>query len=153
MDHEDGDGDGAGLDGGVDGDSGGGMEEPSGGDSGGVSPLQSSPATAFCLLFLGFVFLRRLLRETPRGTIFIVGFRSRRSHGDENGRHRSHEAQDGGSHVAKESGRVGPPLLALGSPFVRFLRSYASFLPKNDPRKILGHLDVVWLPETSKYRK
>ena len=32
MDHEDGDGDGAGLDGGVDGDSGGGMEEPSGGD-------------------------------------------------------------------------------------------------------------------------
>ena len=38
MDHEDGDGDGAGLDVGVDGDSGGGMEEPSGGDSGGVSP-------------------------------------------------------------------------------------------------------------------
>ena len=38
MDHEDGDGDGTGLDGGVDGDSRGGMEEPSGGDSGGVSP-------------------------------------------------------------------------------------------------------------------
>ena len=38
MDHEDGDGDGAGLDGGVDGDSGGGMEEPSGGDSGSVPP-------------------------------------------------------------------------------------------------------------------
>ena len=38
MDHEDGDGDGAGLDGGVDGDSGGGMEEPSGGDSGSVFP-------------------------------------------------------------------------------------------------------------------
>ena len=33
MDHEDGDGDGAGLDGGVDGDSGGGMEEPSRGDT------------------------------------------------------------------------------------------------------------------------
>ena len=61
MDHEDGDGDGAGLDGGVDGDSGGGMEEPSGGDSGGVSPLRSSSAAAFCLLFLGFVFLRRPL--------------------------------------------------------------------------------------------
>jgi len=27
--------------------SGGGMEEPSGGDSGGVSPLRSSPAAAF----------------------------------------------------------------------------------------------------------
>ena len=38
VDHEDGDGDGAGLDGGVDGDSGGGKEEPSGGDSSGVSP-------------------------------------------------------------------------------------------------------------------
>ena len=73
MDHEDGDGDGAGLDGGVDGDSGGGMEEPSGGDSGGVSPLRSSPAAAFCLLF-----------------------------------------------------------------------------PKTDPCKLLGHLDVVWVPESQK---
>ena len=63
MDHENGDGDGdgddAGLDGGVDGDSGGGLEKTSGGDSGGVSPLRSSPAAAFCLLFRGFVFLRR----------------------------------------------------------------------------------------------
>ena len=71
MDHEDGDGhgdgDGAGLDGGVDGDSGGGMEKTSGGDSGGVSPLRSSPAAAFCLLFRGFVFLRRLLLENARG--------------------------------------------------------------------------------------
>ena len=67
MDHEDGDGDGAGLDGGVDGDSGGGMEEPSGGDSGGVSPLRSSPAAAFCLLFRGFVFLRRLLAKLLGG--------------------------------------------------------------------------------------
>ena len=47
--------------------SGGGMEEPSGGDSGGVSPLRSSEAAAFCLLFLGFVFLLRLLSEEPRG--------------------------------------------------------------------------------------
>ena len=38
MDHEDGDGDGVGLDSGVDGDSGGGMEKTSGDDSGGVSP-------------------------------------------------------------------------------------------------------------------
>ena len=58
MDHEDGDGygdgDGAGLGGGVDGDSGGGMEKTSGGDSGGVSPLRSSPAAAFCLSVLVF---------------------------------------------------------------------------------------------------
>ena len=67
MDHEDGDGDGAGLDGGVDGDSGGGMEEPSGCDSGGVSLLRSSPAAAFCLLFRCFVFLRRLLAKLLGG--------------------------------------------------------------------------------------
>ena len=67
MDHEDGDGDGAGLDGGVDRDSGGGLEEPSGGDSGGVSPLRSSPAAAFCLLFRGFLFLRRLLPKAVGG--------------------------------------------------------------------------------------
>ena len=52
--------------------------------------------------------------------------------------------------MAKESGRVGPPLSALGSPFVRFLRSYASFLPKTDAREILGHLDFVWVPESQK---
>ena len=76
MDHEDGDGDGAGLDGDVDGDSkGGGVEEPSGGDSGSVSPLRSSPAVAFCLLFHGFVFLRRLPSGKVRRTIFIVIFR------------------------------------------------------------------------------
>ena len=67
MDHEDGDGDGAGLDGGVDGDSGGGMEEPSGGDSGGVSPLRSSPAAAFCLLFRGFCVSPRLLPKAAGG--------------------------------------------------------------------------------------
>ena len=67
MDHEDGDRDGAGFDGGVDGDSGGGMEEPSEGDSGGVSPLQSSLAAAFCLSVSGFVFLRRLLLENVGG--------------------------------------------------------------------------------------
>ena len=145
MDHEDGDGDGAGIDGGVDGDSGGGMEEPSGGDSDGVSPLRSSPAAAFCLLFRGFCVSPPPPPETPRGTIFIVVFRSRRRHGDEDRRHWRLEAQDGGSHAVKESDRVGPPLLALGFPFVR---SYASFHPKTDAREILGHLDIVWVPET-----
>ena len=83
MDHEDSDGDGAGLDGHVDGDSGGGTEEPSEGDSGGVSPLRSSPAAAFCLLFRGFCVSSPPPCETPRGTIFIVGFRSIRRHEDE----------------------------------------------------------------------
>ena len=88
-----------------------------------------------------------------RGIIFIGVFRSKRSLWRKDRRQRSSEAQDGGSHAAKESGRVGHPLLALGPPFVRFIRSHASFLPKTDPRKLLGHLDVVWVPETSKYRK
>ena len=63
MDHEDGDGDGAGLDGGVDGDSGGGMEEPSGGDPAAFPPsnlLRRQPSDS---LFRGFVFLRRLLAK------------------------------------------------------------------------------------------
>ena len=63
MDHEDGDGDGAGLDGGVDGDSGGGMEEPSGGDPAAFPPsnlLRRRPSGS---LFRGFVFLRRLLAK------------------------------------------------------------------------------------------
>ena len=64
MDHEDGDGDGAGLGGGVDGDSGGGIEKTSGGDSGGVSPLRSSPTAAFFLFVSGFVFLRRPFWKT-----------------------------------------------------------------------------------------
>ena len=65
MDHKDGDGDGAGLDGGVDGDSGGRMEEPSGGDSGGVSPppsdlLWRQPSISY---FVVCVFLRHLLMK------------------------------------------------------------------------------------------
>ena len=67
MDHEDGDGDGAGLDGGVDGDSGGGMEKTSGSDSGGVSPLRSSPVAASCLSVSGFMFLHRLPLENVGG--------------------------------------------------------------------------------------
>ena len=68
MDHEDGDGDGASLDGGVDGDSGGGMEKTFGGDSDGVPPPPIfyggsllSPVSWF------FVFLRRLLAKLLGG--------------------------------------------------------------------------------------
>ena len=87
------------------------------------------------------------------GTIFIVGFRSRRSRGRKDRRQRSHEAPEGGPHAAKESGRVGLCLLAFGHPLFLLLRSYAFFLPKIDTLKFLGHLDVVWVPETKKYRK
>ena len=67
MDHEGGDGDGDVLDGGVDGDSGGGVEKTSGGDSGDIPPIRSSPAAAFCHLFRGFVFLRRLFAKLLGG--------------------------------------------------------------------------------------
>ena len=64
-----------------------------------------------------------------------------------------HFRQKGGSHLAKESGRVGLCLWAFGPPLFRLLRSYAFFLPKNDPLKFIGDLDVVWVPETRKYSK
>ena len=67
MDHEDGDGDGAGLDGGIDGDSGGGMEEPFGGDPAAFPPsnlLRRQPSDS---LFRGFFFLRRLLAKLLGG--------------------------------------------------------------------------------------
>ena len=41
----------------------GGIEKTSRGDSGGVSPLRSSPAAAFCLSVSSLVFLRRLLAK------------------------------------------------------------------------------------------
>ena len=115
----------------------------------GVSPsnLQLQVSVSWFLCFCGAPFRR------ASGTSFIVGFRSRRSFWRKDRRQRSLEAPDGGSHAAKESGHVGPTKILLGLPFVRFLGSYALFLPKTDARKILGHLDVVWVPETSKHGK
>ena len=87
-----------------------------------------------------------------RGTIFIGGFRSKPSRWRKDRRQRSSEGQKGGSHAARYMGRVGPLIWALGPPLVCFLRSHALFLPKTDARKFSGHLDVVWVPETLKYR-
>ena len=100
MDHEDGDGDGAGHDGGVDGDSGGGMEEPSGGDSGSVSPLRSSPAAAFCLSILWFPVSPPPPFAKRQGAFFIDIFRSRRSRWKKNRRQRSSEGETSWAHVA-----------------------------------------------------
>ena len=95
MDHEDGDGVGTGLDGGVDGDSGGGWRSLSKVIPAAFPQLQSSPAAAFCLLFRYFFCVSPPPPcETPRWTIFIVGFKSRRRHGDEDRRLRRLEAQD-----------------------------------------------------------
>ena len=74
MDHEDGDGDGAGLDGRVDGDSGGGMEEPSGGDSGGISPPPIfSGGSLLSLCFVVLCFSATSLRNSS-GAYFYSRF-------------------------------------------------------------------------------
>jgi hypothetical protein len=83
------------------------MEEPSGGDSGGVSPLQSPLAAASRLSVLVFLISPLPPFATCRGTIIIVGFRSRQSHRDEDRRHRSHEGGTSMPHAARESDRVG----------------------------------------------
>ena len=122
-------------------------------DSSGVSPLRSSPTAAFYLSVSSFVFLRRLLSKLLGGAIFIVGFRSRRSQGDQDRRHRSHEGEKEVPHAARYRGRVGPPNFLLGLLFSRILGSDVFFLPHIGPRKILGHLDVVWVPEGQKTLK
>ena len=128
MDHEDGDGDGASRDGDVDGDSRGGTEEPSGGDSGGISPLRSSPAAAFCLSVSGFCVFPPPPCETTWGALYIGVFRSKGSFGKKDRRQWIHEGQKGGSHAAKESGRVGLCLWAFGPPLF-LLPSLLRFLP------------------------
>ena len=49
------------------------MEKTSGGGSGGIYPLRSSPAAAFCLSVSSFVFLCRLLANLLGG-LFIQSF-------------------------------------------------------------------------------
>ena len=125
------------------------------GDHAGSAPPEFPPSNlqlqVSVLVFLCFG--SALLWETS-GDYFIVVFRSKGSFGKKDRRQRSHECQKGGSHTAKESGRVGLSILALRPPLLRLFRSYAFFFPKkNDPRKFSGHLDVVWVPETQKYRK
>ena len=97
--------------------SGGGMEEPSGGDSGSVSPLRSSPAAAFCLSVFWFCVSPPPPLSKRQGTFFIGVFRSRRSRWTKDRRQKSHEGQNGGSHAATVLGHVGPPLFAFWTPF------------------------------------
>ena len=73
-------------------------------------------------------------------TIFIVVFRSRGSFGKKNQRKRIHEAQNGGSHAAQESGRVGLAILALGPPLLCLFRSYTSSFLKMIPI----NFQVIW---------
>ena len=65
-------------------------------------PICSSRSLFRCFCVSAVLFFGK-----RRGTIFIVVFRSKGSSGKKDRRQRSHEGQKGGSHAAKESGRVG----------------------------------------------
>ena len=121
-----------------------------------AAPRRSFPPPIFSSrsLFRGLCVSAALSFAKALGGSIYSRFRSRRSFGKKDRRQRRPEGHFGGSHAVRESGHVGPPLSAFWSPFLRFLCAYVSFLPKkSDPRKVSGHLDVVWVPETSKYRK
>ena len=76
MDHEDGDGDGADLDGGVDGDSGGGWRSLPEVIWRRFPPPIFSGGSLLTLYFMVLCFSAASLRNSS-GAIFIVGFRSR----------------------------------------------------------------------------
>ena len=98
------------------------------------------PICSFRSLVRGLCVSAALPSGKRRGTIFIVVFRSRRCFEKKDRRQRCHEAQNKGSHAARESGHVGLGVLALGPPLIRLLRSYAFFLPKIDP----VNFQVIW---------
>ena len=111
------------------------------------------PICSTSSLFWCFYVLAALPSGKRRGTIFIVIFRSRESFGKKDRRKRSHEGPDGVPTRPRNLATWATPFRPSG------LHIFASFFPtlfflrKNDPRKFSGHLDVVWVPETSKYRK
>ena len=111
------------------------------------------PIYNFRSLLRGFCVLAALSSERRQETIFIVVFRSRRGSGKKiNG--------IGGSRP-RIVGPTWPRNLAAWAhlSWPSALRLFASFAPtlrcfqKTNARKFPGHSDVVWVPETSKYRK
>jgi hypothetical protein len=108
-----------------------------------AAPRRSFPPPIFSSrsLFRGFCVSAALSFAKALGGLYIVVFRSRRSFGKKDRRQRRPEGQDGGPHAVRESGHVGPPLLAFWSPFLRFLCAYVSFLPK---KMIPVKFQVIW---------
>jgi hypothetical protein len=85
---------------------------------------------------------------THRGTLYIVDFRSRRIHQDEDRWHRSNEVPTGWPHTTKESGHMGHACLALVAPLLHFLLSEVLFRGKTGSHKVLGNLVSVWVSES-----
>jgi hypothetical protein len=70
-----------------------------------------------------FYVLAALPFATRRETLYIVTFRSRQIHQDEDRQHWSNEEGMGRPHMAKESSYMGHARLALVPPLLHFLRS------------------------------
>jgi hypothetical protein len=124
------------------------MEEPSGGDSGGIYPLQSSPTAADRLSISVFSISSPPPFATRRGTLYIVGFRSRRSQRDEDRRHQSNEVRTSSPHAAQASGCMGHAYFSLGPPLLHFLVSEVLFCEKTGSHKVSSNFDSVWVPES-----
>ena len=115
-----------------------------------AAPRRSFPPPIFSSrsLFRGFCVSAALSFAKALGGLYIVVFRSRRSFGKKDRRQRRPEGQDGGPHAVRNLAAWAHPFWPSG------LRFFDSFAPtfrsfqKSDPRKISGHYDVIWSPET-----
>jgi hypothetical protein len=92
---------------------------------------------------LCFSILAVLSFVTRRGTLFIVGFRSRCIQRDKDRRHRSNEVRTSRPHVAQAFGHVGHARFSLGPPLLHFLLSKVLFHGKTGSPKVSGNLDSV----------
>jgi hypothetical protein len=79
---------------------------------------------------------------TRRGTLYIVSFRSRRIHRDEDRRHQSNDVGTGRPHATKEFGRLGHARLALVPPLFHFFAPKSWSVEKLSPTKF----QVIWTP-------
>ena len=120
-----------------------------------VGLRRSFPPPIFSLLVSVSCFSRvaALPSKKRRGTLYLGVFRSWGCFRAKDRSKRGHEGQMGWAHTAWYRGRVGHSLSAFWPPLFSILFPNALFLQNNDPRKFSAHLDVVWVPETSKYRK
>ena len=115
------------------------------GDHPGSAPPEFSPSNLQLLISVSvFLCLRPPPCETPRGTIYAIGFRSRRNQGDEDQRHQSHEGERE-CPMRPGTGAVWAHLFSSSDfLFLGSLACTSSSFQILGPRKILGHLDVVW---------
>ena len=91
-------------------------------DSGGISPLRSSPMAAFCLSVSGFVFLRRPLAKLLGG-LFMQSFWVTRMLQGEGSMQTGPRGLNEVGPRSYSTRPHGTPILALWPPLVDFFRS------------------------------